>query len=197
MSKVSHALCLALGWVAFTLMTSEITHAYSQSGIASYYWQPQKVASGGYFNPQAMTAAHKTLSFGTKVRVTHIKSGNSVVVTINDRGPYIKGRIIDLSLKAATVLGIRKSGIARVNIAVVGKGASKSSVKKAKAKKTSKAKPKKKWASKSKKSNKNKSQKPAKSVNSNSEKAQTPQTVQVVQLSSNSTVLDIDELILR
>lgn len=61
-------------------------------GKASYYWQPQRVASGGWFNPNAMTAAHKTLPFGTRVRVTNKVNGRSVVVTINDRGPYIAGR---------------------------------------------------------------------------------------------------------
>jgi len=93
-----------------------------QSGIASYYWQPQKVASGGWFNPNAMTAAHKTLPFGTKVRVTNKNNGKSVVVTINDRGPYIAGRVIDLSKAAAGVVGMQGSGIAPVTVAVLGKG---------------------------------------------------------------------------
>jgi rare lipoprotein A len=92
-----------------------------QSGIASYYWQPQRVASGGWFNPNAMTAAHKTLPFGTKVRVTHQATGRSVTVTINDRGPYIAGRIIDLSSAAAGQLGMKSSGVARVNVTVLGR----------------------------------------------------------------------------
>jgi rare lipoprotein A len=92
-----------------------------QSGIASYYWQPQRVASGGWFNPNAMTAAHKTLPFGTKVRVTHASTGRSVTVTINDRGPYIAGRVIDLSSAAAGVIGMKGSGIARVNLTVLGR----------------------------------------------------------------------------
>jgi rare lipoprotein A len=91
------------------------------SGMASYYWQPQKLASGGWFNPNAMTAAHKTLPFGTKVRVTHMGNGKSVTVTINDRGPYIKGRIIDLSSAAAGVIGMKGQGVARVQVAVLGK----------------------------------------------------------------------------
>ena len=90
-------------------------------GIASYYWQPQRVASGGWFNPNAMTAAHKTLPFGTKVRVTHAGNGRSVVVSINDRGPYIKGRIIDLSKAAAGVIGMHGQGIARVRMEVLGR----------------------------------------------------------------------------
>ncbi|MEM1370795.1 MAG: septal ring lytic transglycosylase RlpA family protein, partial [Pseudomonadota bacterium] len=85
------------------------------------YWQPQKVASGGYFNPNALTAAHKTLPFGTRVRVTHLGNGRSVVVKINDRGPFIKGRIIDLSKRAAGVIRMRGQGIARVKIEILGK----------------------------------------------------------------------------
>lgn len=85
-----------------------------QTGIASYYWQPQRVASGGYFNPNAMTAAHRTLPFGTKVRVTNKRNGKSVVVTINDRGPFIRGRVIDLSKAAAGVIGMQGAGLAPV-----------------------------------------------------------------------------------
>lgn len=92
------------------------------SGMASYYWQPQRVASGGWFNPNAMTAAHKTLPFGTKVRVTNRNNGRSVVVTINDRGPYIKGRIIDLSRAAAAQVGMTGSGVAPVSVSVLGRG---------------------------------------------------------------------------
>ncbi|HRK19747.1 MAG TPA: septal ring lytic transglycosylase RlpA family protein [Hyphomicrobiaceae bacterium] len=93
-----------------------------ETGIASYYWQPQRVASGGWFNPDAMTAAHKTLPFGTRVRVTHLGNGNTVEVTINDRGPYIAGRIIDLSRRAAQVIGMTGSGIARVRVDIIGRG---------------------------------------------------------------------------
>jgi rare lipoprotein A len=88
----------------------------SEQGVASYYWQPQALASGGRFNPNAMTAAHKTLPFGTRVRVTDKSSGRSVVVTINDRGPYIRGRIIDLSKAAAGSLGITGRGVAPVSV---------------------------------------------------------------------------------
>lgn len=90
-------------------------------GMASYYWQPQKVASGGWFNPNAMTAAHKTLPFGTKVRVTNKHNGRSVVVTINDRGPYVAGRVIDLSKAAAGVIGMQAAGVVPVSIAVLGR----------------------------------------------------------------------------
>ncbi len=94
--------------------------SHAMSGMASYYWQGQRVASGGMFNPNALTAAHKTLPFGTKVRVTHLGNGRSVTVTINDRGPFVRGRIIDLSRRAAGVIGMTGSGVARVSVDVVG-----------------------------------------------------------------------------
>lgn len=91
-------------------------------GIASYYWQGQMTASGARFNPNAMTAAHRSLPFGTRVLVTHIASGRTVTVTINDRGPFVKGRIIDLSSAAAGALGIKGAGLAKVSVAVLGRG---------------------------------------------------------------------------
>ena len=92
-----------------------------QHGVASFYWQPQRVAAGGWFNPNAMTAAHKTLPFGTRVRVTHLGNGRSVEVSINYRGPYVAGRIIDLSKAAAGVIGMTGQGIARVAVEVLGR----------------------------------------------------------------------------
>ena len=89
-------------------------------GAASYYWQGQKTATGAWFNPEGMTAAHLTLPFGTRVRVTAMGNGRSVEVRINDRGPYIAGRIIDLSRGAAGVIGMRKQGVARVKVTVLG-----------------------------------------------------------------------------
>jgi len=88
----------------------------SQSGMASYYGSESgsQTASGARFNPSAMTAAHRTLPFGTQVRVTNKRNGKTVVVTINDRGPFIRGRIIDLSTAAAGVIGMRSSGVAPV-----------------------------------------------------------------------------------
>ena len=91
------------------------------TGVASYYWQPQRVASGGWFNPNAYTAAHKTLPFGTRVRVTNMGNGRSVEVTINDRGPYIAGRIIDLSKAAAQAISMTGQGIANVRMSVLGR----------------------------------------------------------------------------
>ena len=89
------------------------------SGIASYYSQGQRTASGARFNPSAMTAAHRSLPFGTKVRVTNRRNGRSVVVTINDRGPFIRGRVIDLSRGAAQVIGMTGAGLAPVKLDVL------------------------------------------------------------------------------
>ncbi len=93
----------------------------ADSGIASYYWQGQRTASGAAFNPNGLTAAHRTLPFGTRVRVTHMGNGRSVDVTINDRGPFIGGRIIDLSRGAAGVIGMTGQGLAHVRMEVLGR----------------------------------------------------------------------------
>ncbi|MBN8984323.1 MAG: septal ring lytic transglycosylase RlpA family protein [Rhizobiales bacterium] len=86
----------------------------SFSGIASYYGNEagNKTASGQRFNQHAMTAAHRTLPFGTKLKVTH--GSRSVVVTINDRGPFIRGRVLDLSKGAAHAIGLTGRGVGRV-----------------------------------------------------------------------------------
>lgn len=88
--------------------------AFQQEGVASFYSHTGRNASGGRSDPNSLTAAHKHLPFGSRVRVTHLKSGKTVIVTINDRGPFRKGRIIDLSRQAAKQLGI--TGVARVSV---------------------------------------------------------------------------------
>ena len=93
----------------------------AHSGMASYYHEPERLASGGRFNPNALTAAHKTLPFGTKVRVTNSRNGQSVVVTINDRGPFVGGRVIDLSAAAAGAINMKSAGVAPVSLAVLGR----------------------------------------------------------------------------
>ena len=93
-----------------------------ERGIASWYgpgYEGNLTASGERFDPNAITAAHKTLPFGTRVRVTNLRNGRSVVVRINDRGPYIRGRIIDLSRRAAGIVGMRKSGVVPVRVQVL------------------------------------------------------------------------------
>ena len=93
--------------------------AQAQSGIAAIYgYKGNKTASGERASPGALTAAHRTLPFGSHVRVTNKRNGKSVVVRINDRGPFVKGRIIDLTPAAAKALGF--SGLAPVEIERVG-----------------------------------------------------------------------------
>ena len=94
-----------------------------QSGVASWYggyFHGRTTANGEKYDQWAMTAAHKTLPFGTRVKVTNTRNGDSVIVRINDRGPFIAGRIIDLSKAAANDIGM--SGIAPVKVAILGKG---------------------------------------------------------------------------
>ena len=95
----------------------------TQSGMASYYGTESgsQTSSGEHFNPSAMTAAHRTLPFGTKVLVTNKRNGRSVIVRINDRGPFVHGRIIDLSTAAAGVIGMRGAGVASVTVEVLGR----------------------------------------------------------------------------
>ncbi len=88
----------------------------TQHGIASIY-KDRRTASGERFNASACTAAHRTWPMGTRVRVTHLGTGRQVIVRINDRGPYIRGRVIDLTPCAASEIGLtRQQGIARVKI---------------------------------------------------------------------------------
>ncbi|MCV6546317.1 MAG: septal ring lytic transglycosylase RlpA family protein [Cohaesibacter sp.] len=93
--------------------------ATEQCGTASWYALTSKTASGEYANPAKMTAAHKKLKFGTKVRVKNMRNGKSVILRINDRGPFIKGRIIDVTKAAAGKLGFINAGITRVCFTII------------------------------------------------------------------------------
>lgn len=90
--------------------------AAAQTGKASYYKSGHRTASGERFNAADYTAAHRTLPFGTRVLVTNLKTGQSVIVRVNDRGPFIKNRIIDVSYSAAKLLGMIGAGVATVKI---------------------------------------------------------------------------------
>jgi peptidoglycan lytic transglycosylase len=102
----------AVSWISSTQVAS------AQSGVASWYgpgFQGRKTASGERFNTGSYTAAHRSLPFGTRVKVTNVRNGKSVVVRINDRGPFAGGRIIDLSKAAKSAIGM--GGTARVKLA--------------------------------------------------------------------------------
>jgi rare lipoprotein A len=111
------AIALAVSTGAIGLISS--THdASAQSGVASWYgpgFHGKKTASGERFNTGSYTAAHRSLPFGTRVKVTNVRNGKSVVVRINDRGPFAHGRIIDLSKASANAIGM--GGTARVKLA--------------------------------------------------------------------------------
>jgi rare lipoprotein A len=105
---------VALAGVLFVAFTAP---ASAQCGNASWYALYSQTASGEQMNPADLTAAHRTLPFGTKLKVTNQKNGKSVIVRINDRGPFIKGRVIDLSKGAARQLGFISSGVANICMA--------------------------------------------------------------------------------
>jgi rare lipoprotein A len=109
-----------LGGVALSLTMFAGPSVAAETGIASIYSTESGTgtASGQKLNPNALTAAHKKLPFGTKVRVTNHKNGKSVVVTINDRGPFVRGRIIDLTPAGARALGF--SGLTNVTVEIEG-----------------------------------------------------------------------------
>ena len=87
-------------------------------GIASFYKHGSKTANGEQFNPNDLTAAHRTLPFGTRLRVTHVATGQTVTVRVNDRGPFIPGRVVDVSHSAAEALGMIDRGITKVKLEV-------------------------------------------------------------------------------
>ena len=91
----------------------------TETGVASYYgdkFDGRKTASGAIFRQNKLTAAHRTLPFGTVVKVKNISNGETVKVVINDRGPYVQGRTIDLSKKAAEEIGMLQQGVAKVQL---------------------------------------------------------------------------------
>jgi rare lipoprotein A len=94
-------------------------HSDKTVGVASFYSEGTQTASGEQFNTNELTAAHPTLPFGTTVRVTDVTTGRFVTVRVNDRGPYVPGRIVDVSSAAAKELGIVDRGVTKVKLDVV------------------------------------------------------------------------------
>ncbi len=95
------------------------TQGATPQGMASFYTEGTKTASGEKFDTNELTAAHPTLPFGTKLRVTNTHTGRSVTVRVNDRGPYVPGRVVDVSYAAADALGMVNKGVAPVKLDVV------------------------------------------------------------------------------
>lgn len=94
-------------------------------GKASFYhgkWIGRKTANGEIYRRSDMTAAHKTLPFNTNLRVTNLRNGRAVIVRVNNRGPYIKGRIVDLSVEAAREIGMMEAGVVPVRVEVLSRG---------------------------------------------------------------------------
>ena len=124
MTKASNALAITVVLLGGALAAPAAAEESKpiQSGAASWYgpgFHGKKTANGERFNTHDLTAAHKTLPFGTKVRVTNEQTGKSVVVRINDRGPFVRGRVIDLTPAGAQAIGM--SGLAPVSLSVVGR----------------------------------------------------------------------------
>lgn len=122
-----NALKITALFSALTFLTTPV-HADEQSiyqtGIASYYstsFDGHKTASGEIFNSNKLTCAHRKLPDGTIIRVTNLSNGKDIIVRVNDNGPHIKGRILDLSKRAAIKLGMIKSGTAKVSIEIIKK----------------------------------------------------------------------------
>ncbi|WP_319414202.1 septal ring lytic transglycosylase RlpA family protein [uncultured Cohaesibacter sp.] len=99
------------------MVLQDVSHATEQSekcGTASWYQLTSQTASGEMANPTKMTAAHRSIDFGEKLEVTNMRNGKSIIVRVNDRGPFIKGRILDLSRAAAKELGFKNAGVTKV-----------------------------------------------------------------------------------
>ena len=105
--------------IALLALFSFNNNDFEQIGMASYYanrFHGEKTSSGELYDKNKFTAAHRTLPFGTLVKVTNLKTGTSVIVKVNDRGPYSHGRLIDLSYSAALKIGLIQSGVTKVKI---------------------------------------------------------------------------------
>lgn len=107
--------------IALLVNTPVAATTFEQCGRASWYDLTSMTASGERANPRKLTAAHKTLPFGTMVQVSNLSNGRVVTVRINDRGPFVRGRVIDVTKAAAAKLGFVSNGVARVRIKVLSK----------------------------------------------------------------------------
>ncbi len=114
-------LAVAASLAVFGSILLAVPASAAQEGKASWYAMTTKTASGERASPHTMTAAHRTLRFGTHVRVTNLRNGRSVIVCVNDRGPFVRGRIIDVTKAAARRLDFVRSGWTRVRVVATGR----------------------------------------------------------------------------
>ncbi|MDR9763691.1 septal ring lytic transglycosylase RlpA family protein [Rhizobium redzepovicii] len=119
MKKIRRSIIAAATIAACSFLLPAESFAGNGCGGASWYALHSKTASGERMNPAVLTAAHRSLAFGTKVKVTNRNNGRTVVVRINDRGPFIRGRVLDLSRAAAQNIGMVSSGTAKVCYQVI------------------------------------------------------------------------------
>jgi rare lipoprotein A len=113
------ALAVTKKHAPFSLDKNPADTPTAASGVASFYTEGTLTASGEPFNTHQLTAAHPTLPFGTRLRVTNLATGRSVTVRVNDRGPFVPGRVVDVSYSAAETLGMVGGGIAKVKLDVL------------------------------------------------------------------------------
>jgi rare lipoprotein A len=123
MNMRSVKFAIAMGALASSVIVlARDSEAHLGTGSASYYgneFAGRRTANGEVFSQKGLTAAHRTAAFGTRIRVTNMANGRDVVVRVNDRGPWTKGRIIDVSHAAASKIGMIQSGTARVKLSLV------------------------------------------------------------------------------
>ncbi len=108
-----------LGALIAILLFAPISSDAATTGWASYYKTGHRTANGERYVPLGLTAAHRKLPFGTKLKVTNLRTGKSVIVRVNDRGPFIRKRVLDLSYGAAKAIGLHRSGIAKISYVVL------------------------------------------------------------------------------
>ena len=116
---------MAAGLSICVLMASHAPAFASQYGKASWYAMTSITASGERASPSTMTAAHRTLKFGTRIRVTNLRNSQSVILCVNDRGPFVDNRIVDVTKAAAKKLNFVQAGVAKVRLDVIGRESSK------------------------------------------------------------------------
>ena len=118
--KKYRVLVVAASAILASCLDSGAAMAKDGCGGASWYALHSRTASGERMNPGRLTAAHRSLRFGTRLRVTNRRNGRAVIVRVNDRGPFIRGRVLDLSRAAANSIGMMRSGTAKVCYEIIG-----------------------------------------------------------------------------